>query len=104
MFGVERTSLVFKFNLLPDIGNWSSFWIFSGQDLEIQVTTTSMNMTVDLDTDPIYEDTTEKAVEVVSPLNALISDQMERRKSLKSAKKYCTHKQCFVNNILTIIH
>ena len=45
---------------------------------------TSMNMTVYLDTDPTYEDTTEKAVVVVLPLNALISDQMERRKSLKS--------------------
>ena len=46
-----------------------------------------MNMTVDLDTDPSYEDKTEKAVAVVLPLNALISDQMERRKSLKSGKK-----------------
>ena len=46
--------------------------------------TTSMNMTVDLDTDPTYEATTEKAV--VLSLNALISDQMERRKSLKSGK------------------
>ena len=43
-------------------------------------------MTVDLDTDPTYEDTTENAVVVVSPLSALTSDQMERRKSLKSAK------------------
>ena len=60
-------------------------------------------MTVDLDTDPTYEDTTEKAVVVVSPLNGLISDQMEYRKSLKSAKKYFTHEHCFVNNILTII-
>ena len=50
-------------------------------------TATSMNMTVDLDTDPTYEDTTEKAVVVVLPLNALISDQMERRKSLMSGKK-----------------
>ena len=50
-------------------------------------TATSTNMKVDLDTDPIYEDTTEKAVVVVLPLNALISDQMERRKSLKSGKK-----------------
>ena len=46
-----------------------------------------MNMTVDLDTDPTYEDTAEKAVVVVSPLSALISDQMERQESLKSAKK-----------------
>ena len=61
------------------------------------------NMTVDLDTDPTYEDTTEKGVVVVSPLNGLISDQMECRQSLKSAKKYCTHEQFFVNNILTII-
>ena len=38
------------------------------------------------DTDPTCEDTTEKAVVVVSPLNALISDQMERRKSLMSGK------------------
>ena len=51
-------------------------------------TATSMNMTVDLDTDPTYEDTTEQAVVVVLPLNALIPDQMERRKSLKSGKKY----------------
>ena len=50
-------------------------------------TATSMNMTVDLDTDPTYEDTTEQAVLVVLPLNALIPDQMERRKSLKSGKK-----------------
>ena len=63
-----------------------------------------MTMTVDLDTDPTYEDTTKQAVVVVSPLDALISDQMERRKSLKFAKKYCKHEQCFVNNILTIIH
>ena len=46
----------------------------------------SMNMTVDFDrdalTDPTLEDTTAKAVLVVSPLNALISDQMERLKSL----------------------
>ena len=52
---------------------------------------TSKNMTVDLDTDPqtdhTYEDTTEKAVVVVSLLNTLISDQMERLKSLKSGKK-----------------
>ena len=47
----------------------------------------SINMTVDLDTDPTYEDTTEQAVLVVLPLNALIPDQMERRKSLKSGKK-----------------
>ena len=46
-----------------------------------------MNMTVDLDTYPIYEDTKEKAVVVVSPLSTFISDQMERWKSLKSAKK-----------------
>ena len=46
-------------------------------------TTTSVIMTVDLDTDPTYELTTEKAVVVVS-LSALISDQMELRKSLKS--------------------
>ena len=54
-------------------------------------TATSMNMTVDLDTDrqtdPTYEDTTEKAVLVISPLNALMSDQMERLKSLKFGKK-----------------
>ena len=47
-----------------------------------------MNMAVDLDTDPIY--TAEKAAVVVSPLNTLISDQMERWKSLKSAKKVYT--------------
>ena len=52
-----------------------------------QDTETSMNMTVDLDTDPTYEDTTEKAVVVVLLLNALISDQMERQKSLKYGKK-----------------
>ena len=60
-----------------------------------------MNMTVDLDTDPIYEDsTTEKAVVVVLPLNALISDQMEHWKSLKSGNSavYTSHEQCFVNN------
>ena len=34
-------------------------------------------LTVDLDTDPTYEHTTEKAVVGVSPLSALISDQME---------------------------
>ena len=61
-----------------------------------------MNMAVDLDTDPTYEDTTEKAVVVVSLLKTLVSDQMERWKSLKSAKK-CTHEQCFVNNFLTIV-
>ena len=53
-------------------------------------TATSVNMAVDLDTDPTYEDKTEKAVVVVSPLNTLISDQMERWKSLKSAKKVYT--------------
>ena len=49
-------------------------------------TTSNEHDTVYLDTDPTYEDTTEKAVVVVSPLSALISDQMERRKSLKSAR------------------
>ena len=49
-----------------------------------------MNMIVDFDTDPTYEDPTEKAVVVVSPLNTLISDQMESRKLLKSAKKVYT--------------
>ena len=43
-------------------------------------------MTVDFDrdalTDPTCEDTTAKAILVVSPLNALISDEMERLKSL----------------------
>ena len=52
-------------------------------------------MAVDLDkdpqTDPTYEDTTEKAVVVVSPLNALISDQIELLKSLKSGKKNSVH-------------
>ena len=49
-------------------------------------TRTSMNMTVDLDTDPTYEDTTEQAVVVGLPLSALTPDQMERRKSLKSGE------------------
>ena len=47
----------------------------------------SMNIVFDLDTDPTYKDTAEKAVVVVSPLNSFISDQMDHRKSLKSAKK-----------------
>ena len=54
-------------------------------------TATPMNMTIDLDTelqtDPTYEDTTEKAVEVCLPLSALISDQMKRLKSVKPGKK-----------------
>ena len=53
-------------------------------------TATSMNMKVNLDTypqaDPTCEDTTEKAVMVVSPLSAF-SDQMKQLKSLKSGKK-----------------
>ena len=48
-------------------------------------TATSMNMTVDLDTDSqtdsTYENRTKKAV-VVASFNALISDQMQRLKSL----------------------
>ena len=63
-------------------------------------TATYMNMTVDLDTDSTYKGTTEKAAVVVSPLNALILDQMERCNSLKAAKRKCTPEQCFV----TIIH
>ena len=47
-------------------------------------------MAVDLDTDPTYEDTAEKSFVVVPPLNTLISDQMERGKSLTSAKKVYT--------------
>ena len=51
------------------------------QELEIQ-SSTSMNMTVDLDTDPqtdpTYEDTTDKAFVVVSPLNVLVSDPIEQ--------------------------
>ena len=52
MFGVERTLLVFKFNLLPDIGKLEFILdLCQGQDLEIQQHA-SMNVTVDLDTDP----------------------------------------------------
>ena len=76
MFGVERTLLVFKFSLL-NIGKvWCfiSFWIFLNKVKDkgmarAQDKVTSMNMTVDLDTDsqtaPTYKDTTEKAVVVV---------------------------------------
>ena len=100
MFGEERTLLVSKFSLM-DIGKvWCfiSFW----RDLDLLLnkvkdkgrarareTATSMNMTVNLDTypqaDPTYEDATEKAVMVVSPLSAF-SGQMKQLKSLKSGK------------------
>ena len=60
------------------------------QNAKARDTATSINMAVDLDTYTTYEDTTEKAVVVVSPLNTLVSDQIERCKSLKSAQK-CTH-------------
>ena len=91
MFGVERTLLVFKFSLLIDIEigshSESSFNNVKDKDrAKARDTAASMNMAVDLDTDPTYEDTTEKAVVVVSPLNTLVSDQMESWKSLKSAK------------------
>ena len=72
MFGVDRSS----FN--NDKGR-----------AKARDTATSMNMAVDLDTDLTYEDTTEEAVVVVSPLSALISDQMERWKSLESRPKVC---------------
>ena len=48
-----------------------------------------MNMTDDLDTDPTYEDT-------ASPLNTLISDQME----LKS--KVCQKVYVYMSSILRI--
>ena len=85
MFGVEKTLLVFNLILdllLTTIHNYKDKGRTRAQD-----TATSVNMTVDLDTDPTYEDTTEQAVVVVLPLNALIPDQMERRKSLNSGKK-----------------
>ena len=85
MFGVEKTLLVFNLILdllLTTIHNYKDKGRTRARD-----TATSMNMTVGLDTDPTYEDTTEQAVVVVLPLNALIPDQMERRKSLKSGKK-----------------
>ena len=99
MFGVEKTLLVFNLildHLLTTIHNYKDKGRARARD-----TATSMNMTVDLDTDPTYEDTTEQAVVVVLPLNALIPDQMERRKSLKSGKKYSgssVHTSSFVNN------
>ena len=70
MFGVERTLLVFKFslNINIDIRNWISFR-HSGSSFnndkgraKARDTATSMNMVVDMDTDPTYEDTTGKAV------------------------------------------
>ena len=84
MFGVEKTSLVFNLilDLLSTMHNYKDKGRTRARD-----TATSMNMTVDLDKDPTYDDTTEQAVVVVLPLNALIPDQMERRKSLKSGKK-----------------
>ena len=97
MFGVEKTLLVF--NLILD-HLLTTIHKDKGR-ARARDAATSMNMTVDLDTDPTYEDTTEQAVVVVLPLNALIPDQMERRKSLKSGKKYSTssvHTSSFVNN------
>ena len=85
MFGVEKTLLVFNLILdllLTTIHNYKDKVRTRARD-----TATSMNMTVDLDTDPTYEDTTEQAVVVVLPLNALIPDKMDRQKSLKSGKK-----------------
>ena len=95
MFGLERTLLVFKFSLLIDIetGSHSESSFNNVKDIDrakARDTATSMNMAVDLDTDLTYENTTEKVVVVVSPLSTLVSDQMERWKSLKSAKKVYT--------------
>ena len=91
MFGVERTLLVFKFSLL-NIGKvWCfiSFWIFSNKVKDkgrarARDKVTSMNMTVDLDTDPQTDP--RESCRSGSPLNALISDQMERLKPLNQAK------------------
>ena len=82
MFGVEKTLLVFNLILdllLTTIHNYKDMSRARARD-----TATSMNMTVDLDIDPTYEDTTEQAVVVVLSLSALIPEQMERRKSLKT--------------------
>ena len=79
MFGVEKTLLIFNLILdllLTTIHNYKD--TDKGRT-RARDTATSMNMTVDLDTDPTYEDTTEQAVVVVLPFNALIPDQMERR-------------------------
>ena len=81
-----------------EVWRFTSFWIIfykirprtRAHKARARDTATTMNMTVDLDTDlqtnPTNEDTTGKGVVVVSPLNALIWDQMERLKSLKSLK------------------
>ena len=83
MFGMERTLVVLKFSPLIDIetGSDSGSYFNNVKDKDrakARDTATSINMAVDLDTDPTYEDTTEKAFVVVSPLNTLVSDQMER--------------------------
>ena len=82
MFGVERTLLVFKlvYRRILEIGSHSGSSFNKVTDMDwarARYTATSMNMTVDLDTGHTYNDTTEKAVVVVSPLSALISDQIE---------------------------
>ena len=89
MFGMEKRhywSLNLAHCQILEIGSHSSFNNYTTRPIRTRArdTATSMNMTVYLDTDPTYEDTTEKAVVVVLPLNALISDQMECRKSPKS--------------------
>ena len=66
MFGVEKTLLVF--NLILDL-LLTTIYIHNNKGrTRARDTATSMNMTVDLDTDPTYEDTTEQAVVVVLPL------------------------------------
>ena len=101
MFGMEKTLLVFQFSLLIDvdlIAHWILlFWpgsSFNKSKTRAGSRYSNINerdsSSVDFDTYPTYEYTTEKAVIVVSPLNTLISDQMEHRKSLKSAQKVYT--------------
>ena len=96
MFGMERTLLVFKFSPLIDvdlIGTYSGLDLLS-TNLARDTATANIDerdsSSVDFDTYPTYEYTTEKAVIVVSPLNTLISDQMEHRKSLKVCPKVYT--------------
>ena len=65
MFGVEKTLLVFNLilsHLLTTIHNYKD----KGR-ARTRGTAASINMTVDLNTDPTYEDTTEQAVVVVYP-------------------------------------
>ena len=110
MFGVERTLLAFKFSLLH-IGKVWCFISLCLLDVLNKIkdkgrarardTATSMNMTVDLDTDPhtnpIYEETTEKAQCLHLRPNGAWGDW-----SHQSLAKKCTPEQCFVNNFLTI--